>query len=185
MPARRATIRALIVALLVAAICWYFGTDAWHSILIASALTTVGLILFGDTVNLDLADTDWRRGDRPDRHGARTDIADLSWWLRGRHGRVNDRALSRLREVARHRLALYQFDLRNPGDRPKIEQLIGRRSCAVLVQGDHRPPSLRAFVHCLDALEALDPTRPPESPPRSRRRHSIFTPYRPRRARER
>jgi hypothetical protein len=173
--------RVVIVVPLVAAICWYFGADVWHSILIASALTTVGVIVFGDTVNLELISTDWQRGNRPSRHGARTDIAELSWWLRGRHGRVNDRALTRIQQVARHRLALYQLDLRNPADHPKIEQLIGRRTCAILVQGDRRPPSLRVFIRCLDALEALDARRLSE-PPSFRRRDSIFTPHRPRRA---
>ena len=40
---RRATIRILLTALLIAAICWYFGADVWHSILIGSALTTLGV----------------------------------------------------------------------------------------------------------------------------------------------
>ena len=43
-PERRATIRVLLVALLTAAICWYFGADVWHSILIGSVVTTLGLI---------------------------------------------------------------------------------------------------------------------------------------------
>ena len=48
------------LALLVAAVCWYFGADVWHSILIGSALTTVGLISLVATDNPDFGNTDWR-----------------------------------------------------------------------------------------------------------------------------
>ena len=93
--------------------------------------------------------------------------------------------MSRVRQLARQRLALHQLDLNDPADRPRIEQLIGHRAYAVLVRGERRPPFLRSFLHCLDALDALDPTRPTASPSRSRRRSPNFTPHRLRRARER
>jgi hypothetical protein len=184
-PERRATARVLILALLAAALCWYFGADAWHAILIGGVITTVGVIGLVASETPDLITIDWRSVGRPNRHGARSDVAELSWTLRGSYGRVGGPAVWRARRLARQRLAVYQLDLGNPADRPEIERLIGRRAYTVLVRGERRPPLLRTFVHCLDALDALDPTRPVEPPPGSRRRRAIVTRPRPRRARER
>jgi hypothetical protein len=184
-PGRRAATCVLIVALLVAAICWYFGADVWHSILLGGVLTTVGLIALVGAASPDLSDTGWRSGGRPSRHGARSEVADLSRSLRGSYGRVDRRAVWRVRQLARHRLALHQLDLHDPADRRRIEQLIGRRAYAVLARGERRPPLLRSLLHCLDVLDALDHTRPAAPPSRSRRRTPIFIPHRLRRARER
>jgi hypothetical protein len=182
---RRATIRILLTALLIAAVCWYFGADVWHSILIGGALTTLGLIGLIANDNPDFSNTGWRIDSRSNPHGARRDVAQLSWSLRGSYGRVGSGAVLRAQRLARQRLALYQLDLLNPTDRPRIEQMIGHHAYAVLVRGERRPPFLRSFIHCLNALDALDPTRPIALRSRSRRRSPNFTPHRPRRARER
>jgi len=184
LPGRRGTIGVLTVALLIAAVCFYFGADAWHSVLIGSALTTVGLIGLVGTANPDLNTTDWRGDGRPNRDGARNDVTDLSWSLRGNYGRVSVRAVGRVQRLARQRLARYQLDLLDPGDRPEIERLIGR-GAYVVVRGERRPPSLRSLLHCLDVLDALDSTRPATPPSRSRRRPPIFAVHRPRRTRAR
>jgi hypothetical protein len=184
-PGRRVTTCVLIVALLVAVIFWYFGADVWHSILLGGVLTTVGLIALVGAADLDLGYTGWRGGGRPNRDGARSEIADLSRSLRGSYGRVDRRAVWRVRQLAWHRLALRQLDLGDPADRRGIEQLIGRRAYAVLVRGERRPPLLRSLLHCLDALDALEHSRPAAPPSRSRRRTPIFIPRRLRRARER
>ncbi|MGH9090003.1 MAG: hypothetical protein ACRDZR_01270 [Acidimicrobiales bacterium] len=182
-PARRVTICVLIVALLVAAICWYFGADVWHSILLGSVITTVGVIgLVGATI--DVADVSWRGGRRTNRNGSRSDVAELSWSLRGSHGRVGNSAMWRVQQLARRRLALHQLDLHDPADSRRIKQLIGRSAYTVLGRGDRRPPRLRSLLGCLDALEALDPTRTAAPLPRSRRRTPIFSPDRPKRRRE-
>lgn len=184
---RRATIRILLTAMLIAAVCWYFGADVWHSILIGSALTTLGLIgLIGLIVNdnPDFSNTRWHSDSHSNRHGARRDVAQLSSSLRGSYGRVGSGAVLQAQRLARQRLALYQLDLLNPADRPRIEQMIGHHAYAVLVRGERRPPFLRSFIHCLNALDALDPTRPIALRSRSRRRSPNFTPHRPRRARE-
>ena len=65
LPERRATILALIVAVLVAAVCWYFGVDVWHSVLLGSVLTTVGLISMVGTTEGDLGNTDWQAARCP------------------------------------------------------------------------------------------------------------------------
>jgi hypothetical protein len=174
------------MALLVAVICWYFGADVWHSILLGAALTAVGLIGMVGTTAPVLGSTDWRSGGRPNRHGARSDVAELSWSLRGSYGRVDRSAVRRMQQLARQRLALHNLDLLNPDDRHAIEQLIGRGTYAVLVHGAlRRPPLLSSFVRCLDALDALDPRRPVKPPLQSRRRSPTLALSRLRRARER
>jgi hypothetical protein len=182
---RRATIRILLTALLIAAVCWYFGADVWHSILIGGALGTLGLIGLIANDEPDLANTSWRSDNRSNPQGARRDVVQLSWSLQGSYGRVGSGAVQHAKRLARQRLAPYQLDLLDPADRPGIEQMIGHRAYAVLVRGERRPPFLRSFVHCLDALDALDPTRPIALRSRSRRRSRNFAPHRPRRARER
>jgi len=184
-PDRRTTIGVLIIALLLAAICWYFGADAWHSILIGTALTTVGLSGLVGTAGPDPGNTDWRGDGRRNRDGARSDIAELSGSLRGRYGRVSSRAAWRVQQLARQLLALHELDLLDPADRREIEWLIGRSAYAILVRGERRPPLLRSLLHCLDVLDTLDPARPAVLPSTSRHRTPIFTLHRLRRARER
>jgi hypothetical protein len=182
---RRATVRTLLTALLVAAVCWYFGADVSHSILIGCAVTTLGVIFLIANDNPDFGNTGWQSDSRTSQQGARRDVAQLSRSLRGSYGRVGYGAVTHARQVARQRLVSYQLDLLNPADRPRIEQLIGHRAYVVLVQGERRPPILRSFIHCLNALDALDPTKRITLRSRSRRRFLNFTPHRPRRARER
>ena len=64
-----------------------------------------------------------------------------------------------MRQLARHRLAQHQLDLNDPADRYEVELLIGRSAYTVLVRSKGRP-LLRSFLHCLDALDAMDRTRP-------------------------
>ncbi len=174
LPQRRATVLALVVAVLVAAFCWYFGVDVWHSILLGSVLTTVGLISLVGTADGDLGNTDWRGGASPNRDGARGEVAELSWSLRTNYGRVNHKALSRVRQLARHRLAQHQLDLNDPADRRGVELLIGRSAYDVLVRSERRP-FLHSFLRCLDALDAMDRTRPWAPPSRRRRRAGRLT----------
>lgn len=162
------------MALLVAAICWYLGTDVWHSVLLGCVLTTVGVAgLVGSGIPEPGDSFRWHLR-RPSRDGARGEIAELSWALRGRYGRVTDRAVWRLQRLARQRLALHQLELNDPADRLAIERLIGRRAYAVLVKRRHRPPFLGSLLHCLDMLDALDPSRPtrPSRPGRFARERS-------------
>ena len=182
---RRATIRILLTGLLITAVCFYLGADIWHSILIGGAVTTLGLIGLIANDNPDFRNTGWQSEGRSNQQGARRDVAQLSWSLRGNYGRVGAGAVLRAQRLARQRLAPYQLDLLNPVDRPRIEQMIGHHAYAVLVRGERRPPLLRSFIHCLDALDALDPTRPIALRARSRRLSPNFTPRRLRRARER
>jgi hypothetical protein len=182
---RRATIRIPLLALLLAAVCWYFGADVSHSILIGIAVTTLGLVFSIANDNPEFGNTGWQSDSRSNLQGARRDVAQLSQSLRGSYGRVGHGAVVQAQRLARQRLASYQLDLLNPADRPSIEQLIGHHAYAALAPGERRTPSLRSFISCLDALDALDPTPRIILRPRSRRWFLNLAPYRPRRARER
>jgi hypothetical protein len=178
-PMRRAACKVLVVALLLSAICWYFGADVAHSILIGTALTTLGVLSRVGTANPGLTDTNWRGGDLPNWEGARGDIAGLSSSLRGSYGRVTDHAMSRVKGIARQRLAQSGLDLLDPADRPRIEQLIGTGAYAILVWRGRNPPRLRQLVHCVDVLEALGPAQPVASPSSRRDLRAILRPAAP------
>jgi hypothetical protein len=177
-------ILALIVVVVVAAVCWYFGADVWHSVLLGGVLTTVGVISLVGIPARDPSVTEWRAAPSHNREGARGEVAELSWSLRTSYGgRVDIRAVSRARQIARRRLALHQLDLNDPADRPGVEALIGSSAYAVLVRRERRP-TLRSLLHCLDALDTLSPTMPTAPPSKPRRRAPIFVPRRLRRTRE-
>jgi hypothetical protein len=178
-------IRALVVAFVVAAICWYFGADVWHSILLGSVLTTVGLVGSTRRSVVDRSDTDWRGDEVRNRDGARNDVDELSWSLQTHFGRVGSSALRRVLRLAELRLALFGLNVRDAADRGAIEQLIGRRAVATLAPNARRPPTLRSLLHCLDALDSLNVSRHAEPTSRRRRRYSILTSDLPRRARAR
>jgi hypothetical protein len=186
-PERRLTITILVVALVVAVICWYFGADAWHALLLGGGITTVGLIGML-AMTIQVGDSPWRNRGSSNQAGSRSDVAELSWSLRGGSGNA---VVWRVRRIARQRLARYQLDLDNKADRPRIEQLIGRRAYLALAGGKRRPARLRTLYSCLDALDALaalDPavSTPPTTVASSKRRRTLtFTTTRSRRARER
>ena len=179
------TIRVLVGAFVVAAICWYFGADVGHSILLGSVLTTVGLVGSTRRPVHDRGANDWQRDEVRNRDGARNDVDELSWSLRTHFGRVGAGALRRVLRLAELRLAMFGLDVRDPADRDAIEQLIGRRAYAPLAPHARRPPSLRSLLHCLDALDSLNASRPTASARKPRRRYSILASDLPRRARAR
>ena len=151
-PHRRLTLIALIGTPVLAAACWYFGTDVAHAIAIALSITTLGLIWAAAPGGEEPA---WPNDTRLDQPGRR-DIAELSWWLRSRRGRVDDAALRRVRAMTSNRLTSRGLDLADPADRAAIERLIGTEAYATLRSGRQRPPLLRSVVRCLDALDTLD-----------------------------
>jgi hypothetical protein len=181
-PARRNTIGVVLLALLVAGICWFVGADVWHALLFGAVLTMLGLVsLHG--LGADVGTINWRVGST-NRHGARRDVDQLSWSMRGSYGRVDSAAVWRVQKLARHRLALHGLDLLNPADQPRVQQLIGRRAYLVVTRGERRPASLRALLQCLDALDALNALDPNQTLPPvqlKQRRGRNLIPHRPRR----
>ncbi|HTU86256.1 MAG TPA: hypothetical protein VMF57_11830 [Solirubrobacteraceae bacterium] len=153
LPDRRETIRVLGAAGLIAAICWYFGVDVWHAILLGTAITIAGLATIAGTAYPEVRDLSWRSRERTGNKGSRTDVASLSWSLRSGWGLVGRTAEWRLQEIARRRLALEGLDLNNPDHGPAIERRIGRPAYKVLTRSHKRRLRRRTLVRCLDALD--------------------------------
>ena len=185
LPGRRATIEILGAAFLIAAICWYFGVDAWHAILLGCAITVTALAVLVGSSAPDALELSWRPGKRARREGSRSDVANLSGSLRSGWGYVGLTAERKLQQIARRRLALEGLDLGNADHRSAIEQRIGAASYRVLVRPHGRLPRLRGLVSCLDALDAIDSTHYPAPPPRPRRWDLPRIPFSLGRARER
>jgi hypothetical protein len=183
-PKRRTLLQVVGAAVLISAGCWYFGANLWHSILFGGALTTVGFLAFVSTGAESLSNIRWRDQGRNNRHGARNEVSQLSSSLCGSYGRVGGGAQTRVRQLARYRLALHQLDLSAAADREAIEQLIGRGPYRILAGKTRRRPLLRSLLHCLDVLDALDGKQPAAPPPPSARQQN-FALNLLRRARER
>lgn len=182
----KVVILLVLVALLVSALCWYLGADVWRSLLLGCAITAAAVAAL-DGLALALSpeggDTPWRGDPSARQRGARSDVASLAASLNDRFGR-SSLARGRLRQIARHRLALQGLDLARPADRVAIEQLIGRRAYRVLAHEHRRGLALRSLLHGLDALEALDPaggaTPPRATSPRPYRAQASTGPGRAR-----
>jgi hypothetical protein len=185
LPSRRETIEILGAGLLIAVLCWYFGVDAWHAILLGCAITVTALALLVGSSAPDALDLSWRPGKHARREGSRSDVANLSSSLRSGWGFVGLTAERQLQQIARRRLALEGLDLKNADHRSAIEQRIGTRAYRVLVSPAGRLPSLRALLNCLDALDAIDSTHYPAPQPRARRWDLPGIPFSLGRARER
>lgn len=185
LPNRREAARTLGAGLLLALVCWYFGVDVWHSILLGCAITVSALALLIGAGAPDARDPNWRPGRRASREGSRSDVANLSGSLRSGWGFVGLTAQRQLMQIARRRLALEGLDLGNAEHRPAIERRIGPRAYRVLVSRPDKMPSLRSLLYCLDVLDALDSTHYPARQPRSRRWDPRAIPLRLGRARDR
>lgn len=184
LPSRRETVASLAAGTAIAVICWYFGVDVWHSILLGCAITVTALACNAGTLAMDARELSWRPGSRSSRAGSRNDVASLSaslrvdWWF------VGPTADRRLHAIARRRLALEGLDLDNPDHRLAIEQRIGTAAYRVLARRSSRRLRLRLLVYCLDTLDAIDSTHYP-APARARRRDRLSVPFSLGRARER
>ena len=167
LPTRREAIRTLCAGVLLAAICWYFGVDVWHAILLGCAITVTALAVFAGTSAPDARDLSWRPGKRVRNDGSRNDVASLSSSLHAGWGVVGLTAERRLHEIARRRLALDGLDLQNVDHRLAIERRIGGRACQILVRGQSRRLRLRTLRYSLDMLDAIDSNHYPTPQPRS------------------
>ncbi len=160
LPDRRATRKILGAGFLSAVICWYFGVDVWHAILLGCAITVIVLaVLVGFSVR-DARGLGWRPGRGARKEGSRREIADLSASLHGGWGFIGLTAQERLRQIARRRLALEGLDLNNAEHRPAIEDRIGSGAYRPLVSSQGRVPRLRTLLNCLDALDSIHDAAP-------------------------
>ena len=100
-------------------------------------------------------DPGWARDRLDRRHGARGEVQDLAWAMVGRDGRIGERVLRRLREVARSRLARHGLTV----DDPETETLLGTRAVRTLTRTRAPLPTVADVVHTLDVLDRLGPRR--------------------------
>ncbi|MET0789843.1 MAG: hypothetical protein ABWY33_11430 [Cellulomonas sp.] len=131
---------------------WAAGLTVQTSALVG-LFVAAGVLLF---TRLDgTPDPGWDRERSPRRHGARGEVQDLAWAMVARDGRVGERVLRRLKEVARRRLARHGLTLEDPA----TEQLIGTRALTTLTRTTSPLPSIADVRHTLDVLDRLGPRR--------------------------
>ncbi len=155
-PRRRETFIATGLAVAAAAICWYFGVDVWHSILLGCAIT---VLILAVAVASSAPIPEDRTPDhvRKRADGSRSDVAILSGSLRVGWGTVGLTAERRLHKIAVRRLALEGLYLDNPEHRDLIERRIGTRVYRTLTRTNRRGMRRKTLVHCLAVLDALNP----------------------------
>ncbi|WP_258725460.1 hypothetical protein [Cellulomonas sp. NS3] len=149
---------ALVCGVVVGAVAWLVGMHALHAVL--TGLGAVGLALVGATFD-PRPDERWSREPSPDRHGARTELAHLSWTMRGRDGRVGERVVQRLRRTATSRLARVGLRLDDPEDDARAAEMLGPRAWSTLHPAAGRMPRFADVEHTVARLEALVPAGPP------------------------
>jgi hypothetical protein len=177
MPTRREWTETGGAGLGTALVCWYFGVNAWHALLLGSAITVTALAVLAGSSAPDARDLSWRPGRRSNREGSRNDVANLAASLRSGWGFVGLTAERELMQIARRRLALEGLDLSNPAHRDAIERRLGTRAYRTLASPPDRMPSLPRLLHCLDMLDAIDPTHYPVPHPRAHRRGLLRIPF--------
>ncbi|WP_028045667.1 hypothetical protein [Cellulomonas sp. URHE0023] len=100
--------------------------------------------------------------DRPTfdrRHGARGEVQELAWAMVARDGRVSERMLRRVREVATARLARHGLDLADPADESAIQELVGSKAFRTLTRTRSPRPKMSEVRQAVDALERIGTTR--------------------------
>ena len=88
------------------------------------------------------------------RHGARREIKQLSWNIRGERHRLDEPAVRRLRGIATARLAAQGVDLDDPRHQAQAEALLGRSAYRVLAVPSAQPASV--LMRCVAALDRLE-----------------------------
>lgn len=162
MPSRRAW-RPVASALLIALVCWYFGVDVWHALLLGAAVTVIVLAAGAASSASDAALPSWRPSERRGAGGSRGDVEAMAWSLRGSWGRIGLTAERELRRVARRRLALEGLDLANPAHRGEIQALVGEQVYRVLTRERWGRVSLRTLERTLDALDRVNSNYYPQT----------------------
>lgn len=162
LPGRREGLQILGIAAAVAVICWYFGVNVLHALMLGAAITVIGFACLIVSVTPQTRDLRWRGRRPPPNKGSRSDVANLSGSLKGSWGLVGRTAERRLWQLTRRRLALEGLDLQNPGHREAIEARLGRPMYRTLMRAGKGGLRMRMLSHCLDTLDALNATYYPE-----------------------
>ena len=130
------------------------GLTVASSALVGLLVAAVVLLV----TRLDSApDPAWERRHYDRRHGARGEVQELAWAMVARDGRIGERVLRQLRDVARSRLARHGRSL----DDTDIEPFLGSRAYRTLTRTRSPLPSVADVRHTLDVLDRLGPRRDP------------------------
>ncbi|MFB9650710.1 hypothetical protein [Curtobacterium pusillum] len=152
---RRAVTGIIVLALVAAAITWFFGVDVPQALAVGGVVAAVGLTW---SAIRDGPPLTWPVPPVRSSPGARRELSETAWGLRSRGG-VAQRTLERARAVARHRLqTLHRLDLDDPDDRAAIEALVPPGVLAVLRSERRTELDVATFGTVLTAVEALAPT---------------------------
>ncbi|WP_058724616.1 hypothetical protein [Curtobacterium luteum] len=145
----------LVLAVVAAAITWFFGVGVLQALAVGGVVAAVGLTWTAIREDVPL---NWPVPPVRSEPGARRELSETAWALRARGG-VPERTLARARAVARHRLRmLHRLDLDDPADRTAIEAILPPGVVAVLVRERRSEIDLGTFASVLTALETLQPT---------------------------
>ncbi|MDL9981573.1 hypothetical protein [Microbacterium candidum] len=145
---------AVAIALPASVFLWFVGISVASTLAFAVTVVAIGVAWAGFAGSRAPAAPRMRATPRP---GVRTDVARLSWALRGRDGQVSEPGERRVRAFARTRLLRFGLDLDDPADGVRIRSLIGDGPYALLVGSGGARPSLSSIERCLDALDAVGP----------------------------
>jgi hypothetical protein len=138
-------------------VAWTVGFTLASSAMLG-LLVAVGVLLLTRLDATPDPGPDRERLDR--RHGARGEVQELAWAMVGRDGRIGERVLRRVRDVARGRLARHGRSL----DDADIEQVLGTRALRTLTRTASPLPSVADVRHTLDVLDRLGPRRATDDP---------------------
>jgi len=141
-------------------VAYAVGMDAGAAVVVGFGVAAI--VVMARRLGADL-EPEWGTEHRRRQEGARGDLQDLAWSMAGRDGRAGERAMRRLREVARVRLARHGLDLASRDDTPELRALLGDRVLDTLRRRQAPLPTLRAVQQAVDALERLGPR--PSAPP--------------------
>ncbi|WP_152192972.1 hypothetical protein [Georgenia satyanarayanai] len=140
---------AVLAVAAVAAALWGIGLDGVNVALAAAATAVAAAVVGHRDLGRDHA-LPQLPGER--RGGHRHEVSQLSWSLTDRDGRIGERGLRQLREVAAGRLALAGID---PADDDAVRAHLGERAWRTLRATTPQP--VRALDACLTALETRSP----------------------------
>ncbi|MCM3662483.1 hypothetical protein M3148_16010 [Georgenia satyanarayanai] len=140
---------AVLAVVAVAVAMWGIGFDGVNIALAAAATAVVATVVGHRDLGRDHV---LPQLPAEQRGGHRHEVSQLSWSLTDRDGRVGERGLRQLREVAAGRLALAGID---PADDDAVRAHLGERAWRTLRATTPQP--VRALDACLTALENRSP----------------------------
>lgn len=144
---------SLLGGIVIGVATWFFGASPWWGV--AVGVVVAAAIAMWRALP-DLEEPIWPKRVPETAPGVRDDVHVLGWAIADLKGRVQPRALEKVRVVARGRLSPRGLDLDAASDRAGIEALIGSRAYATLHSNVSSMPTQAALLATLDALDRIE-----------------------------